>query len=163
MIYLDTHRIFGNLTWTGFGLAALCAIGFLRSRTPEDRIFYRWAGGACFTIGFATLLIMPVIGYQYLLRVRHVEPQAFYTLMLGPRSWLFDLVALLFALLIVIGSLYMWRALKPDLSREATARSVLPVSLVVLTMAGIILSMPYRLQHVPHALRPDRRDHQSAR
>lgn len=149
MIYLDTHRIFGNLTWTGFGLAALWAIGFLRSRTPEDRIFYRWAGGACFTIAFATLLIMPVIGYQYLLKVRHVEPQAFYTLMLGPRSWLFDLVALLFTLLIVIGSLYMWRALRPVLSRDATARSVLPVSLVVLTIAGIVLSMPYRLQHVP--------------
>jgi cytochrome d ubiquinol oxidase subunit I len=149
MIYLDTHRIFGNLTWTGFGLAALCAIGLLRSRTPEDRTFYRWAGGACFTIGFIALLIMPVIGYQYLLRIRYVEPQAFHTLMLGPRSWLFDLVALLFALLIVIGSLYIWRALKPAVSSEATARLVLPVSLLVVTMAGIILSMPYRLQHVP--------------
>jgi len=149
MIYLDTHRIFGNLTWTGFGLAALWAISFLRARTLEDRIFYRWAGGACFTIAFAALLIMPVIGYQYLLKVRYVEPQAFYTLMLGPRSWLFDLVALLFTLLVVVGSLYMWRALRPVLAQEATARLVLPVSLVVVTIAGIILSMPYRLQHVP--------------
>ena len=29
MIYLDTHRIVGNLTWTGFGLAALCAVGHI--------------------------------------------------------------------------------------------------------------------------------------
>jgi cytochrome d ubiquinol oxidase subunit I len=149
MIYLDTHRVFGNLTWTGFGLAALSAIGFLRAQTAEDRMFYRWSGGACFVIGFAALLIMPVIGYQYLLKVRYIEPQAFYTLMLGARSWLFDLVALLYTLLIVIGSLYIRRTLRPFISRQGTARLVLPASLLVVIAAGIVLSMPYHLQHIP--------------
>jgi hypothetical protein len=148
MIYLDTHRIVGNLTWTGFGLAALCAGGLFRSRTEEDRTFYRWAGGVCFTIGFGALLIMPAIGYQYLLRIRHDEPQAFYTLMLGDRSWLFDLVALLYSLLILFGSLYIWRGLRGG-SEEGTARLVLPLSLIVVAVAGLVFSLPYHLQHIP--------------
>lgn len=149
MIHLDVHRFFGNLTWTGFGLAALTAIGLLRAKTDEDRTFYRWAGGVCFTIGFGALLIMPILGYQYLLRIRYTEPQVFHTLMLGGRSGLFDLVALLYSLLIVIGSFYIWRAVRPALSTQATGRLVLPVSLVVVTMAGLIFSMPYQLQHLP--------------
>ena len=153
MVYLDTHRIVGNLTWTGFGLAALWAIGFLRATTGEERSFFRWAGGVCFGIGFGALLIMPAIGYQYLLKVRYTEPQAFYTLMLGPRSWLFDLVALLYSLLIVIGSYYITRALRPVLTREATGRIVLPLSLAVVSLAGLIFSMPYHLQHIPFVSR----------
>lgn len=149
MVYLDTHRLVGNLTWTGFGLAALWAVGFLRAATAEERAFFRWAGGVCFGIGFCTLLIMPVIGYQYLLKVRYSEPQAFHTLMLGPRSWLFDLVALLYSALIVSGSYYITRALTPALPRDGTGRIVLPVSVVILTLAGLMFSMPYHLQHIP--------------
>lgn len=150
MMYLDTHRIVGNLTWTGFGLAGICAAGFLKSTQADDRTFYRWAGGVCFIIGFGALLIMPAIGYQYLLKVRHIEPQAFYTLMLGARSWLFDLVALLYSLLVLFGSLYVWRSLRDQRGDDGgTARLVLPMSLCILAIAGMIFSQPYQLQHVP--------------
>lgn len=149
MVYLDTHRLIGNLTWTGFGLAGLWAVGFWRAADLEDRSFFRWAGGVCFGIGFGALLIMPVIGYQYLLKVRYTEPQAFYALMLGPRSWLFDLVALLYSSLIVLGSYYIVRSLKPVLPLDGIGRVVLPVSVVILTAAGLVFSMPYHLQHVP--------------
>lgn len=149
MLYLDTHRIVGNLTWTGLGLAALCAIAFLRSRQEEDRSFYRWAGGMCFTIGFGALLIMPGIGYQYLLEVRYTEPQAFHTVMLGPRSWLFDVVALLYGLIAVFGSLYILRVVRSSSKPDSAARVILPVSLAVLVVAGLIFAMPYHVQHVP--------------
>jgi cytochrome d ubiquinol oxidase subunit I len=149
MIYLDTHRIVGNLTWTGFGLAGLWAIESLRAATADERAFFRWAGGVCFGIGFGALLIMPAIGYQYLLKIRHTEPQAFYTLMLGPRSWLFDLVALLYSALIVLGCSYIGRAIRPAMPREAAARIVLPVSLAAVALAGLVFAMPYHLQHVP--------------
>ena len=148
MPYLHIHRIVGNLTWTGFGLAALCAGGLYRSRTDEDGSFYRWAGGVCFMIGFGALLVMPAIGYQYLLRIRYVEPQAFYTLMLGPRSWLFDLVALLYSLLVLFGSLYIWRSVRRN-DDPGTGRLVLPLSLGMVTAAGCVFSLPYHLQHVP--------------
>ncbi len=149
MIDLDLHRWFGNLTWAGFALAALCGAGFLRSREEEEHRFYRWAGGWCFAVGFGALLIMPVIGYQYLLHVRYSEPQAFHTLMLGARSWLFDLVALLYGLIAVLGSLYMLRTIRSCSRPGSVARLILPVSLAVLVIAWLVFAMPYHLQHVP--------------
>lgn len=151
MIHLHLHRWFGNLTWTGFALAALCGVAFLRSATPEDRRHYEWAGGYCFAIGFGALLIMPVIGYEYLLRIRYELPQAFHTLMLGGRSWLFDLVALLYSLLIILGSWYMARRLRRAQVRGASF-IVLPVSVAVVTVAGVVFSIPYQLQHIPGVL-----------
>ena len=148
MIHLHLHRWFGNLTWTGFGLAALCAIAFLRAEREDDKRHYRWAGGFCFRIGFGALLIMPIIGYEYLLRVRYEQPQAFHTLMLGPRSWLFDLVALLYSLMIILGSIYIARVLK-DVPAGSSSRIFLPVSIAVVVVAGAIFSMPYHLQHIP--------------
>jgi cytochrome d ubiquinol oxidase subunit I len=149
MIDLDLHRWFGNLTWAGFALAALCGAGFLRSREEKEHRFYRWAGGWCFAVGFGALLIMPVIGYQYLLHVRYSEPQAFHTLMLGARSWLFDLVALLYGLIAVLGSLYMLRTIRSCSRPGSAARLILPVSLAVLVIAWLVFAMPYHLQHVP--------------
>ena len=148
MIHLHLHRWFGNLTWTGFALSALCAWAFLRADNDEDRQHYRWAGGYCFMIGFGGLLVMPVIGYEYLLRIRYEQPQAFHTLMLGGRSWLFDLVALLYSLLIILGTLYIARILKAA-PRHGSSHLVSAVSLAVVTAAGIVLCMPYHLQHVP--------------
>ncbi len=149
MIDLDLHRWFGNLTWAGFALAALCGAAFLRSQEEEERRFYRWAGGVCFAVGFGALLIMPVIGYQYLLHVRYAEPQAFHTLMLGARSWLFDLVALLYGLIAVLGSSYILRILRSCSEPGSVVRLIMPSSLVVLVVAWVVFAMPYQLQHVP--------------
>jgi cytochrome bd ubiquinol oxidase subunit I len=149
MLYLDTHRIIGNLTWTGLGLAALCAVAFLRSFQEDDHRFYRWAGGVCFTIGFGALLIMPAIGYQYLLEIRYSEPQAFYTLMLGPRSWLFNVIALLYGAIAVLGSVYILRTIRSSGKKDNGARLIVAGSLAVLIVAGIVFAMPYHLQHVP--------------
>jgi cytochrome d ubiquinol oxidase subunit I len=149
MIDLDLHRWFGNLTWAGFVLAALCGIAFLRSPIEDDRRFYRWAGGWCFAVGFGALLVMPVIGYQYLLHVRYAEPQAFHTLMIGARSWLFDLVALLYGLIAVLGSLYILRTVRSSTGPDSAARLILPMSLAVLIVAWLVFAMPYHLQHVP--------------
>jgi cytochrome bd ubiquinol oxidase subunit I len=148
MIHLHLHRWFGNLTWTGFGLSALCAIAWLRAGREDDKRHYRWAGGFCFGIGFGALLIMPIIGYEYLLRVRYEQPQAFHTLMLGARSWLFDLVALLYSLMIILGSIYIAQALK-GVRSMSSSRIFLPVSIIVVIVAGAVFSMPYHLQHIP--------------
>src|SRR5919106_1434619 len=61
MLHLDLPRWFGNLAWTGFALAALSAIAWLRSTQPSDRADSRWAAGFCFAVGFGALLVMPVI------------------------------------------------------------------------------------------------------
>jgi formate hydrogenlyase subunit 3/multisubunit Na+/H+ antiporter MnhD subunit len=43
----------------------------------------------------------------------------------------------------------MHRTVWPSLSPESTARIVFPASLALLTVAGIVLTLPYHLQHVP--------------
>ena len=151
MIHLHLHRWFGNLTWTGFGLSAICAIAFLRARDHEDQRHYRWAGGYCFAIGFGALLVMPVIGYQYLLRIRYEQPQAFQTLMLGGRSWLFDLVALLYGMLIVLGSIYIWKMVRSAAAQPPSFRTFMPVSVAIVVLAAVMFALPYHLQHVPFA------------
>ena len=149
MIDLDLHRWFGNLTWAGFALAGLSAIGSLRARTASDREHYRWAGRVCFSIGFAALLVMPVIGYQYLLHVRYGQPQAFETLMLGERSWLFDLVALFYGMLILLGSFYIYRVGHSRWPRPASFDPFISISLLILVVAALVFAQPYHLQHIP--------------
>ena len=149
MIHLHLHRWFGNLTWAGFALAGLCAIRLLRAGTSEDRTYYRWASGFCFAIGFGALLVMPIIGYQYLLNVRYAQPQAFHVLMLGERSWLFDLVALLYGLLVVTGSGYIASTVRSRAPSDSTARTFVPVSVAVIGLATILFAQPYQLQHIP--------------
>ena len=148
---LHVHRIFGNLAWTGLALAAICAVGWLRAQTPTDGAFYRWAATVCFWGGFAALLVMPAIGYHYLLNVRYNQPQAFHTLMLGARSWLFDLVALLYSLLLVLGSVYIWSIVRRGAPDQSPSRVIVPWSLGFMTIAGIVFAMPYHIQHVPFA------------
>jgi cytochrome bd ubiquinol oxidase subunit I len=149
MASLHVHRVFGNFVWTGFALAGLCAVAWLRTRTPDDAAFYRWGATLCLLVGFGALLIMPPIGYQYLLQVRYTEPQAFHALMLGARSWLFDLVALLYSLLVVLGSCYIWNIVRRAAPVQSASRLILPWSLVLLTVAGVVFAMPYHLQHIP--------------
>jgi len=83
----------------GAGVSHSCAL-----RKKKIAASIAGPAGWCFAVGFGALLLMPVIGYQYLQHVRYSEPQAFHTLMLGARSWLFDLVALLYGLITVLGS-----------------------------------------------------------
>ena len=149
MIDLDVHRWFGNLTWAGFALAGLSAIGLIRARTVSDEEHYRWAGRVCFSIGFAALLVMPIIGYQYLLHVRYGQPQSFETLMLGERSWLFDLVALLYGLLILLGSYYIYRVVRSNSLRPASFDLFISISLLILVVAALVFAQPYHLQHIP--------------
>lgn len=151
MIHLDIHRWFGNLAWAGFGLAGLCAIAFLRAKEPPDQALYCWGSRYFFLIGFAALLIMPISGYQYLLNVRYGQPQAFQTVMLGARSWLFDLVSLVYGLMILIGSLFIYRTVRSSLIQPASFNTFMPMSLGIIAIAAVVFALPYHIQHIPLA------------
>ncbi|TAK00095.1 MAG: hypothetical protein EPO39_15990 [Candidatus Manganitrophaceae bacterium] len=151
MIRLDVHRIFGNLVWAGFALAGISAIGLLRAKREEDRAHYQWAGRVFFAIGFGALLVMPFIGFLYMRQIRYTEPQVFFTLMLGNRSWLFDLVALLYGLLIVVGSFYIYKMVKSSQSRPASFDGYMPVALAAVILAAIVFALPYQIQNIPFA------------
>jgi hypothetical protein len=150
MIDLHLHRWFGNLTWTGFALGGICAIGLLRSRTDHDYAFYLKAGTHCFAIGFGALLLMPIIGYQYLLHLRYGQPQAFFSLMLGERSWLFALVGLLYGLLVFVGSMYLWVLIRATHLARGSFSSFMVISLFLIGIATMVLALPYNLTNIPY-------------
>ncbi|HBP89606.1 MAG TPA: cytochrome ubiquinol oxidase subunit I [Nitrospirales bacterium] len=149
MIHLDLHRWFGNLTWAGFGIAGICALSYLKAPTETDRNFFQKGGAYGFVLGYGALLIMPVVGYQYLLHLRYGQPQAFYTVMLGERSWLFAFVGLLYGLLVFMGSLYASQMIRSQPNPPVSFSGFFPFSLAIIVLATITLAMPYHLQHVP--------------
>lgn len=151
MIRLNVHRFFGNLVWAGFAWAGLSAIGFLRAARPEDRAHYQWAGRFFFAIGFGALLVMPFIGFLYLRQLRYTEPQVFFTLMLGDRSWLFDLVALLYGLLVAVGGVYIYQTARSNPGRPASFDRFMSLWLLFLFVAAIVFALPYQLQNIPFA------------
>lgn len=151
LFHLDAHRFVGNLVWAGFALAGISAIGSLRAKRDEDRAHYQWAGRIFFSIGFAALLIIPFIGFLYLRQLRYTEPQVFFTLMLGARSWLFDLVALFYGLLIVVGSFYIDRIARSSARRPSSFDTFMPVSLAAVIVAALVFALPYHLQSIPFA------------
>ncbi len=148
-LHLTTHRFFGNLAWAGFGLAGLCGIARLRATQYIDQVHYHWAGTRCFAVGFMALLVMPILGYHYLLTIRYEEPQIFFQLMLGRRSWLFALVALLHGLLVLVGSIYIARIVSANAAAGSSGRTFLPLSLGLIAIAAIFFGLPYHLRHVP--------------
>src|SRR5206468_12026029 len=81
--------------------------------------------------------------------LRYTQPQTFQTLMLGERSWLFDLVALLFGLLIVFASGYVLHYVRGRTRPADAFDSFLPISLAVVILAALVLPLPYHLQHIP--------------
>lgn len=148
-IVLDVHRWFGNLVWAGFALAALCGIGWLRTRQAEEQAYFRKAATYCFAFGFGALLIMPLSGFEYLLTLRYTHPQVFHTLMLGERSPLFDLVALLYGGLVTVGVFYIYRTVRESDFSSSFLRAFFLPALLVLAGATVVAGMPYHLQHIP--------------
>ncbi|BCA55967.1 hypothetical protein W02_31070 [Nitrospira sp. KM1] len=151
MIHLDLHRWFGNLTWAGFALAGINAVGLVRAKDSSERAYFQWAADRFFVIGFGALLVMPIIGYQYLLHLRYGQPQAFQVLMLGERSWLFDLVALLYGLLVFLGSLHVVHMVRQQRRESPLSAALVLVSTIIIGLAAVILAMPYHIQHIPFA------------
>jgi cytochrome d ubiquinol oxidase subunit I len=67
--------------------------------------------------------------------------------LLGPRSWLFNLVALLYGSIAVLGSVYILRTVRS--SAQSDEHLIIAGSLAVLIVAGLLFAMPYHVQHVP--------------
>jgi cytochrome d ubiquinol oxidase subunit I len=89
MIPLNMHRFVGNFSYAGFLIAGWGAWRYLRSTREEDREYYDWMGHWGLIWGFGFLILQPVIGYGYLKGIRESSPEAFETIMLGSKSWVF--------------------------------------------------------------------------
>ena len=93
-ITLNLHRFVGNFSYAGFLIAGWAAWRYLRVTREEDREYYDWMGHWGIVWGFGFLLLQPFMGYGYMTEIKASSPGAFEYLMLGPKSWLFNLLTI---------------------------------------------------------------------
>ncbi|CAN5873948.1 hypothetical protein BH23ACT11_BH23ACT11_28820 [soil metagenome] len=62
-IQLNLYRTVGNISWPAFAVAAWAGFMYLRSKKPEERAYYDWAGSMGVLWGTIFLLFQPFIGF----------------------------------------------------------------------------------------------------
>src|SRR3712207_95309 len=62
--------------------------------------------------GFGFLLMQPVIGFGYLKGIRESSPAAFDTIMIGEKSWVFNLLVIYLAIMSVASTAYFVHKLR---------------------------------------------------
>jgi len=112
MVPLNMHRFVGNFSYVGFLVAGWGAWRYLRSTREEDREYYDWMGHWGLIWGFGFLIVQPVIGYGYLKGIRESSPEAFDTIMLGDKSWVFNLLVLWIAVMSIASTAYFVHKLR---------------------------------------------------
>src|SRR5919199_5292056 len=112
MIPLNMHRFVGNFSYAGFLIAGWGAFRYLRSTREEDREYYDWMGHWGLIWGFGFLIVQPVIGYGYLKGIRESSPEAFSTIMLGDKAWVFNLLVTEIAFMSIAATAYFVHKLR---------------------------------------------------
>lgn len=151
MVQLTLHRFAGNLSWFGFGIAALSAIRYFRAKDPEERAYQEWVGAFSVIVGFGFLLLMPIIGFSYLKAVRFASEGAFSRLMLGEKSWIFVLQVLLLNVLFIAGTWYMFRMAYFRYKENLYFKRYRLITFIVMGIAALIFVMPYQVRYIPLA------------
>ena len=111
-IPLNMHRFVGNFSYVGFLVAGWAGWRYLRTTREDDREYYDWMGHWGLLWGFGFLLMQPIIGYGYLKGIRESSPAAFDTIMIGPKSWLFNLLVMWLAIMSVASTAYFVHKLR---------------------------------------------------
>jgi cytochrome d ubiquinol oxidase subunit I len=109
---LNMHRFVGNFSYAGFLIAGWGAWRYLRSTREDDREYYDWMGHFGIIWGFGFLILQPVIGYGYLKGIRESAPDAFDTIMLGDKSWLFLLLMIWVTIMSIASTAYFVHKLR---------------------------------------------------
>ena len=112
MVPLNMHRFVGNFSYAGFLIAGWGAWRYLRSAREEDREYYDWMGHWGLIWGFGFLILQPVIGYGYLKGIRESSPEAFDTIMLGDKAWVFLLLVTEIAFMSIAATAYFVHKLR---------------------------------------------------
>src|SRR5918998_632414 len=112
MVPLNMHRFIGNFSYAGFLIAGWGAWRYLRTTREEDREYYDWMGHFGLIWGFGFLIMQPVIGYGYLKGIRESSPDAFNTIMLGDKAWVFLLLVTWIAVMSIASTAYFVHKLR---------------------------------------------------
>jgi cytochrome bd ubiquinol oxidase subunit I len=111
-IPLNMHRFVGNLSYVGFLVAGWAGWRYLRTTREDDREYYDWMGHWGLIWGFGFLIMQPIIGYGYLKGIRESSPDAFETIMIGDKSWVFNLLVIWLAIMSIASTAYFVHKLR---------------------------------------------------
>jgi cytochrome d ubiquinol oxidase subunit I len=146
---LNLHRFVGNLSYVGFLIAGWAAWRYLRSPAEEDREYYDWMGHWGLIWGFGFLIMQPFIGYAYMTEIKASSPDAFEYLMLGDKSWLFNLLVTELLVMSVASVAYFLHKLRFAIKPMPRARNVTLGALGFTALFGVLNVVPADLYLVP--------------
>ncbi len=152
MVPLNMHRFVGNFSYAGFLIAGWGAWRYLKSTREDDREYYDWMGHFGLLWGFGFLIIQPVIGYGYLKGIRESSPEAFNTIMLGERSWVFNLLAMYLAIMSIAATAYFVHKLKFAVKPIPTLRNMAVGALGFTALFTLLNVIPADANIFPGAL-----------
>ena len=112
MVPLNMHRFVGNFSYVGFLVAGWAAWRYLRTTREEEREYYDWMGHWGLLWGFGFLIMQPVIGFGYLKGIRESSPEAFNTIMLGDKAFVFNLLAIYLTVMSLASTAYFVHKLR---------------------------------------------------
>src|SRR5918998_1414331 len=124
MVPLNMHRFVGNFSYAGFLIAGWAGWRYLRTTREDDREYYDWLGHFGLLWGFGFLIMQPIIGYGYLKGIRESAPDAFNTIMLGSKAWVFNLLVLWIAVLSIASTAYFVHKLRFAIKPMETLRKL---------------------------------------
>jgi cytochrome d ubiquinol oxidase subunit I len=146
---LNMHRFVGNFSYAGFLIAGYAAYRYLRMSSEEDREYYDWLGHWGIIWGFGFLLIQPFIGYEYMTEIKAHSPGAFEYLMLGPKSWLFNLLMIELLIMFTASVAYCLHKLKFAVKPVPKLRNATLGALGLTAIFGVLNTIPADLYLVP--------------
>ncbi|HET7480821.1 MAG TPA: cytochrome ubiquinol oxidase subunit I [Rubrobacteraceae bacterium] len=146
---LNMHRFVGNFSYAGFLIAGWGAWRYLRSTREDDREYYDWMGHFGLIWGFGFLIIQPVIGYGYLKGIRESSPDAFNTLMLGDKAWLFNFLALWLAIMSIASTAYFVHKLRFAVKPMETLRKLSVGALGFTALFTVLNVIPANTSFIP--------------
>ena len=149
MIPLNIHRFVGNFSYAGFLIAGWGAWRYLRSTREDDREYYDWMGHWGLIWGFGFLILQPVIGYGYLKSIRESSPEAFETIMLGSKSWLFLLVMIWIAIMTLASTAYFVHKLRFAVKPTPTLHKLAVGALGFVALFAVLNIIPADANLIP--------------
>ena len=84
---LQFHRLFASISYMGFILAMLAVFHFLDRKGIRDKKYWDWVVSYGITWGLLGLIIQPLFGMIYMLKIQDANELAFNYIMHGPRAW----------------------------------------------------------------------------
>ena len=149
MVPLNMHRFVGNFSYAGFLIAGWAGWRYLRTTREDDREYYDWMGHFGLLWGFGFLIMQPVIGYGYLKGIRESAPESFNIIMLGSKSWVFNLLVLWIAVLSIASTAYFVHKLRFAVKPMETLRKLAVGALGFTALFTVLNIIPANANLIP--------------